>query len=90
MIDRVIYSAKDKVVALKNVTMNENYFQGHFQEEKIMPGVVDIPQGARYTPDENGIDRGGNPNVLTKDCPSPGGAFPYNTCLVQVEKIMEK
>ena len=42
MIDRVIYSAKDKVVALKNVTMNENYFQGHFQEEKIMPGVLII------------------------------------------------
>jgi anaerobic dimethyl sulfoxide reductase subunit A len=55
--------------------------------ERIMPGVVDIPQGAWYNPNEKGLDRGGNPNVLTKDCCSPGGAFPYNTCLVQVEKL---
>ncbi len=55
--------------------------------ERIMPGVVDIPQGAWYDPDGKGVDRGGNPNVLTKDRRSPGGAFAYNTCLVQVEKL---
>lgn len=55
--------------------------------ERIMPGVVDIPQGAWYDPDVKGTDKGGNPNVLTRDQCSPGGAFPYNTCLVQVEKV---
>ena len=55
--------------------------------ERILPGVVDIPQGAWYDPDEKGVDRGGNPNVLTKDQPSPAGAFPFNTCLVQVERL---
>jgi anaerobic dimethyl sulfoxide reductase subunit A len=54
---------------------------------RIMPGVVDIPQGAWYDPDENGVDRGGCANILTKDIASPGGAFPSNTCLVQVEKV---
>ncbi|MBI2855016.1 MAG: molybdopterin-dependent oxidoreductase [Chloroflexi bacterium] len=55
--------------------------------EDIMPGVVDIPQGAWYDPDENGIDRGGCANVLTRDGISPGGAFCSNTALVQVEKV---
>jgi anaerobic dimethyl sulfoxide reductase subunit A len=57
--------------------------------ERIMPGVVDIPEGAWYDPDEKGIDRGGNPNVLTKDAASPGGSFPSNTCLVEIAKIQD-
>jgi len=55
--------------------------------ERIMPGVVDIPQGAWYDPDEHGFDRGGCANILTKDVISPGGAFSSNTALVQVKKI---
>ena len=44
--------------------------------ERIMPGVVEIPQGAWYNPDENGVDRGGCPNILTRDLISPGELFP--------------
>lgn len=55
--------------------------------ERIMPGVVDVPQGAWYNPDEKGIDHGGSANVLTKNVTSPAGAFTSNTCLVQVEKM---
>ncbi|MFC2025140.1 molybdopterin-dependent oxidoreductase [Chloroflexota bacterium] len=54
--------------------------------ERIMPGVVDIPQGAWYKPDDKGVDRGGCANVLSKDETSPGGGYPYNTGLVQVQK----
>jgi len=54
--------------------------------ERIMPGVVALPEGGWYSPDENGIDRGGCANVLTKNVTSPAGAFPSHTALVQVEK----
>ena len=54
--------------------------------ERIMPGVVALPQGAWYSPDENGIDHGGCANVLTKNVTSPAGAFPSHTALVQVKK----
>ena len=54
--------------------------------ERIMPGVVDIPEGAWYQPDENGVDRGGCCNILLRDEISPGEAMVSNTCLVQVEK----
>jgi anaerobic dimethyl sulfoxide reductase subunit A len=73
-----IFNDRGQVVIQANVT------------ERILPGVVDLPQGAWYDPDKSGIDRGGNPNVLTRDQASPGGSFPYNTCLVQVEVIEEK
>ncbi len=55
--------------------------------ERIMPGVVDIPQGAWFNPDGTGVDRGGCANVLTNNRSSPGGAVVTNTTLVQVEKV---
>ena len=55
--------------------------------ERIMPGVVDLPQGAWFSPDEKGVDRGGCANVLTSDKSSPCGALVTNSSLVQVEKV---
>jgi anaerobic dimethyl sulfoxide reductase subunit A len=54
--------------------------------ERIMPGVVAIPQGAWFDLDKNGVDRGGCGNTLTKNVTSPAGAFAPNTALIQIEK----
>ncbi len=39
--------AGQKIVALKNVTVNEPYFQGHFPDLPIMPGVLQIESMAQ-------------------------------------------
>lgn len=54
---------------------------------RIIPGVVAIPTGAYYMPDENGVDQNGCSNVLTTDRKTAlahGNA--HHTCLVEVEK----
>lgn len=43
MVDRIIVSADaDKIVGLKNLTFNEQFFQGHFPGKPIMPGVLQL------------------------------------------------
>ena len=43
MIDRVLNVVPDEsALGLKNVTINENYFQGHFPRRRVMPGVLII------------------------------------------------
>ena len=55
--------------------------------KRIMPGVVDIPQGGWWAPDENGIDRQGAINVLTSERWTPlAFGTAQHTIMVQVEK----
>ena len=39
MIDKVVKVDDERIVAIKNVSNNESYFQGHFPNNPIMPGV---------------------------------------------------
>ena len=40
LVDRVIDIADDEITAIKNVTINEEFFQGHFPQYPVMPGVL--------------------------------------------------
>ncbi len=43
LIDRIVeFEEKKRIVGIKNVTINEPFFQGHFPEVPIMPGVLII------------------------------------------------
>ena len=42
LIDRVLEIGDDRIVALKNVSWNEPFFQGHFPGMPIMPGVLQV------------------------------------------------
>ena len=67
LIDRVLeYTPGESMVALKNVTINEPFFQGHFPQTPVMPGVLILESMAQvtgllgyysdiFTPDESKI-----------------------------------
>jgi len=40
LVDKIISLDDNKVVGIKNVTFNEYFFQGHFPDEPVMPGVL--------------------------------------------------
>lgn len=42
LVDKIIEMDKKHAVAVKNVTVNEPFFQGHFPQEPVMPGVLII------------------------------------------------
>ncbi|MGE5607451.1 MAG: 3-hydroxyacyl-ACP dehydratase FabZ [Bacteroidota bacterium] len=48
LVDRVLELVpKQRLVALKNVTVNENFFNGHFPQRPVMPGVLIIESMAQ-------------------------------------------
>jgi anaerobic dimethyl sulfoxide reductase subunit A len=71
-----VYNARGALVLPCRVTL------------RIMPGVIDIPQGAWFDPGQDGVDYGGNINVLTSHRWTP---FAYGTAqqtiMVEIELL---
>lgn len=42
LVDKILELSDSHVVGLKNVTMNEPFFVGHFPKEPVMPGVLQV------------------------------------------------
>ena len=40
LVDKIIHIEKELIIGIKNVTVNEPFFQGHFPQEPVMPGVM--------------------------------------------------
>ena len=66
MIDKIIYLDDNTVVGVKNVTMNEYYFMGHFPNNPVMPGVMQIEAMAQT----GGI-------LVISSVPDPENYWPY-------------
>ena len=42
MVDKIIELSQEKVVGVKNITVNEDIFRGHFPDQPIFPGVLQV------------------------------------------------
>lgn len=58
--------------------------------ERIRPGVAAVHEGVWMNLGATGADHAGNPDMLTRDEPSPAGAFAYNTLLVGIRRSSER
>lgn len=76
LVDKILELSDNHVVGLKNVSMNEPFFTGHFPKEPVMPGVLQIEAMAQT----GGI-------LVLANVPDPEN---YSTYFVKIDKVKFK
>ena len=76
MVDKIIHMDDNSVVCVKNLTYNETFFQGHFPNEPIMPGVLQVEAMAQVV----GI-------LVLSSVPDPEN---YSTYFLKIDKVKFK
>jgi len=76
LIDKILELSDSHVVGLKNVTMNEPFFVGHFPKEPVMPGVLQVEALAQT----GGI-------LVLASVPDPEN---YSTYFIKIDKVKFK
>ncbi len=76
LIDKILELSENHVVGLKNVTMNEPFFVGHFPKEPVLPGVLQIEAMAQT----GGI-------LVLANVPDPEN---YSTYFVKIDNVKFK
>ena len=100
LVDRILEISEKRVVGLKNVTINEPFFQGHFPGHPIMPGVLIIEamaqvggmllMGAVPDPDKKVVYFTSLNNVKWRRPVRPGDQIRFELELLQVRGTMCK
>lgn len=67
LVDRVVEVGENNIVGYKNVSINEEFFQGHFPDYPIMPGVLIVEALAQIS--------GILGFIMTNETPKPGSLF---------------
>lgn len=100
LVDRIIEKGEKRVVGIKNVTINEPFFQGHFPGHPIMPGVLVIEamaqvggmllMGAVPNPENKVVYFTSLNNVKWRRPVRPGDQLRFELELLQVRGMMCK